>query len=101
MVPKKMIQIFKSSDMDMEFNTGQMVLITRASGISTKLKVKGPSGMPKATSTEVNSKMIWLMGMVNIPTSMAQNIKESLRTMYKRDMEKKNGLTVPNTSDPT
>ena len=70
MVPKKMIQTFKSSDMDMESNTGQTVLIMKVNGILTKPKVKELSGMPKVMFTEESSKTIWQMAMVSILLSL-------------------------------
>jgi hypothetical protein len=56
--------------------------------------------MLKEMFTEVNSEMIWLMDMENILTLMEANIKESLKTMCRRAMERKNGLMVLNMSAP-
>ena len=52
--------------MDMVYSTGQMVLITKANGITIRQKAKEHFGMPKEIYIEVNLKMIWLMDMVNI-----------------------------------
>ena len=92
--------ILWSSDTVMEFNIGLMELIMRDSGILTKLKEKVHFGMLKEMFTEENSEMIWLMGMENILTLMEANIKESLKTMCRRAMERKNGLMVLNMSAP-
>jgi hypothetical protein len=56
--------------------------------------------MLKEMFTEENSEMIWLMDMENILTLMEANIKESLKTMFKRATERKNGLMVLNMSAP-
>ena len=53
--------------------------------------------MQKVMFIEVNLKTTWPMGMENILISTDLNIKESLETMCKKVMEKKNGLMVPNT----
>ena len=85
-----------SSDMDMEYNTGPMVLIMRGSGPIIKLKDKAHSGMLKEMYIEVNSKMIWQMVLENILTLMGVSIKENLKMTCKKVMEKRNGSTVPN-----
>jgi hypothetical protein len=77
--------------MDMEYNIGQMALIMKVNGVSTKLKDKELFGMLKVMFIGENSKMIWLMVMENILILMDLNIKESSRTMYKKGMEKRNG----------
>ena len=77
--------------MDMEYNIGQMALIMKVNGVSTKLKDKELFGMLKVMFIGENSKMIWLMVMENILILMDLNIKESSRTMFKKGMEKKNG----------
>jgi hypothetical protein len=56
--------------------------------------------MLKEMFTEENSEMIWLMDMENILTLMEANIKESLKTMCRRAMERKNGSMVLNMSAP-
>ena len=76
----------------MEFNIGLMEHITKDSGISIKLKDKELFGTLRGMFTEENSEMIWPMDTVNTPTSMEANIKVSLKTMFKRVMERKNGL---------
>jgi hypothetical protein len=83
------------------FNIGLMVLITRVIGVITKQKVKVLSGMLKVMCIEVNSKMIWPMGMENTPTSTDQNTRENSKMTCRRDMEKKNGLMVPNMLEAT
>ena len=88
--------ILWSLDTVMEFNIGLMELIMKDSGILTKLKDKVHFGMLKEMFTEENSEMIWPMDTENTPTSMEANIKVSLKTMFKRVMERKNGLMVPN-----
>ena len=75
----------------MEFNIGLMELITKDSGISIKLKDKEHFGMLKEKCIEGNLEMIWQMDMENILTLMEANIKVSLKMMFKRVMEKKNG----------
>jgi hypothetical protein len=77
--------------MDMEYNIGQMALIMKVNGVSTKLKDKELFGMLKVMFIGENSKMIWLMVMENILILMDLNIKESSRTMFKKGMEKRNG----------
>ena len=52
--------------MGMVFSTGLMGLITRANGISIRLKAKVLFGMLRETFTGVNSKMIWQTDMENI-----------------------------------
>ena len=71
----------------------------KETGCLTKLKDKVHSGMQREMFIEVNLKTTWLMGMENILISTDLNIKESLETMCKKVMEKKNGLMVPNTSE--
>ena len=77
--------------MDMEYSIGPMGLIMKEIGTLTKLKVKELSGMQKEMFIEVNSRMIWRMGMENIHILTEANIKESLEMTYKKDMAKKNG----------
>ena len=75
----------------MEFNIGQMVLIMKVNGVSTKLKVKVHFGMQKVMFIEENSKMIWQMVMENIPILMDLNIKENSKMMFRKGMGKRNG----------
>ena len=77
--------------MDTVSNIGLTVPITKANGPTTKQKAKAHFGTQKAMSTEVSSKMIWLMVMANTLTLMAPSTKVNLGTMCKRVMEKKNG----------
>ncbi len=79
----------------MEYNTGLMVLIMKVNGVSIKLKVKALFGTQKGMFTEENLKMIWQMVMENTHISMDQSIKENSKMMFKKDMEKKNGLMEP------
>ena len=83
----------------MEFNIGLMEHIMKASGVLIKLKDKVLSGMRKEIFIEESLGMIWRMGMANILTLMGQNIMENLRMMFKKAMEKKNGLMVLNMLD--
>jgi hypothetical protein len=78
--------------MDMEFNIGLMVRIMKDNGVSIKLKDKELFGMQKVMFTEENLKMIWLMVMENTHILMDLSIKENSKMMFKKDMEKKNGL---------
>ena len=75
----------------MEYSTGLMGPITKASGISIKLKAKVLFGMLRVTFIEENSKMIWPTGTESILTSMEAGIKVNLETMSKKAMGKKNG----------
>jgi hypothetical protein len=78
--------------MDMEFSIGLMVRIMKDNGVSIKLKDKELFGMQKVMFTEENLKMIWLMVMENTHILMDLSIKENSKMMFKKDMEKKNGL---------
>ena len=89
-----------NSDMDTEYNTGLMGLITRANGTTTKQKAKELSIMQKEISIEESSRMTWLMDMENIFILMAANIKVSLKMTYKKDTEKKNGWMEQSMLDP-
>lgn len=84
--------------MDMEFNIGPMVPITKDSGHTTKQRVKALSGMLRVMSIEVNSRMIWPMGMVNTHISMVQSTKENSEMMSRRVMVRRNGSTEQNMS---
>jgi hypothetical protein len=86
--------------MVMVFSIGLMEHIMKASGVLIKLKDKVLSGMRKEIFIEESLGMIWRMVMVNILILMGQNIMENLRMMFKKVMEKKNGLMVLNMSDP-
>jgi hypothetical protein len=77
--------------MDMVFNIGLMVLIMKVNGISIRLKVKELFGMLKVMFTEENLRMIWPMDMENILILTEANIKENLKMMYKKVMERKSG----------
>jgi hypothetical protein len=90
-----------SSDTDMVYNTGQTEHITKETGFLTKLKDKEHFGTLRVMFTEVNSKMIWPTGTENTLISTDPNIKVSLETMYKKDMEKKNGLMELSTLEAT
>jgi len=83
----------------MEFNIGLMEHIMKASGVLIKLKDKVLSGMRKEIFIEESLGMIWQMGMANILILMDQNIMENLKMMFKKAMEKKNGLMVLNMLD--
>jgi len=89
-----------NSGMVMEYNIGSMELIMKANGIIIRLKAKVHSIMLKVTYIEENLGMIWLMDMENIFISMAANIKVNLKTMYRKDTEKKNGLMELNMLGP-
>ena len=93
--------IFKSTDMGMVFNTGLMELITKDNGTLIKLRAKEHFGTRKEMYIEANLETIWPTGMVNILISMAASTKESSKTMCKKGMAKKNGLTVQNMLDRT
>jgi hypothetical protein len=71
------------------------------SGTSTKLKVKELSGTQKETFTVASLRMTWLTDMESTLTSTVQNIKENLKTTFKKVTVKRNGLTEPSTSVPT
>ena len=90
---------YRLSDTVTESNTGLMVLITKGTGVTTKQKDKGLSGMLKVMFIEAILEMIWQMVTVNTHISTAQNIKESLEMMYKKDTVKKNGSMVLNMSE--
>jgi len=92
-----MTRVLMSLDTAMESSTGSMVLTTRASGTSTKPKAKAPFGMLREMCIEVNSRMIWLMDMVNIHILTEVSTKVNSRTTSKKGTEKKNGLTAPST----
>lgn len=87
-----MIQIFKSSDMDMVSSIGQMVPIMKVNGSLTKQKDKELSGTRKVMCTAVSSRMIWLMDMASTLTSTDPNTKENSKMTYKRVMVRKSGL---------
>jgi len=76
-----------------EFNTGQMELITKASGVTIKLKEKARFGMLKEMSIKASSEMTWQMVMENILISMGQCTKVSSKMMFRKVMVKKSGLT--------
>jgi len=96
-----MTKTFKNSDMDMEFNIGQMVPTMKANGFSTKLKVREHSGTLRVMFTAENSKMTWLTVMVNTLILTAQSTKENLRMTFKKVMAKKSGLMEPSMLDRT
>jgi len=77
--------------MGMVFSTGLMVLITRANGISIRLKVKVLFGMLRETFTGVNSKTIWPMGTESTLTLMEVGTRANSETMSRKAMGKKNG----------
>lgn len=83
----------------MEYNIGLMEHIMKANGVLIKLKDKVLSGMRKEIFIEESLGMIWRMGMANILILMGQNIMENLKMMFKKAMEKKNGLMVLNMLD--
>lgn len=82
--------------MAMVFSTGTMELTTKASGISTRQRALEHFGMPRAMYTMESSRMTWQMASESIPILMDPSIKESLETMSRRGMEKRNGLMAPN-----
>jgi hypothetical protein len=82
--------------MDMEFSIGQMELIMKVNGVLIKLKVKEHFGMQKVMFIGENLKMIWPTVMENILILMDLNIKENSKMMFKKGMEKRNGLMEPN-----
>lgn len=71
----------------------------KASGVLIKLKDKVLSGMLKEIFIEESLGMIWLMAMANILILMGQSIMENLKMMFKKAMEKKNGLMELNMLD--
>jgi hypothetical protein len=77
--------------MVMEYNIGQMALIMKVNGVLTKPKDKALFGMLKVMFTEENLRMIWPMDMENILILTEANIKENLKMMYKKVMERKSG----------
>lgn len=83
----------------MEYSIGLMEHIMKASGVLIRRKDRVLSGMQKEIFIEESLGMIWPMAMVNILILMGQNIMENLRMMFKKAMEKKNGLMVPNMLD--
>ena len=89
---ERMTLISKSLGTVMEYSTGLMAHITKASGTSTKLKDKEFSGMQKEMFTRATSEMIWLMDMESILTSTAAGIKENSKMMYKKAMVRRSGL---------
>jgi hypothetical protein len=85
--------------MVMESSIGLMEHIMKASGVLIKLKDKVLSGMLKEIFIEESLGMIWLMAMANILILMGQSIMENLKMMFKKAMEKKNGLMELNMLD--
>ena len=77
--------------MDMEYSTGQMELIMRDNGSSTKLKERARFGMLRVMFIGVISRMIWPTVRVSTLISMAASTKESSKMMCKKDTAKKNG----------
>ena len=73
-------------------NIGPMVLTMKVNGSSIRLKEQVLSGMLKSMYIEATSKTIWQTDKENILISMEASIKESLKMMFKRAMERKNGL---------
>jgi hypothetical protein len=90
---------FKLSVMATVFSTGQMVLTMKDTGVITKQKDKGHSGMPKAMYIEVISGTIWPTGTESTLILTDLNIKVNLEMMCRKATVKKNGLMVPNTSE--
>ena len=82
--------------MVMVSNIGLMEHIMKANGILIKLKEMVHSGMLKEMCIKESLRMIWLMAMVNILISMEASIKVNSGMMFKKVMEKKNGLMVQN-----
>jgi hypothetical protein len=82
--------------MAMGFNIGLMELIMKAIGNLILLKVMALFGMLKAIYTQENLRTIWLMDMASIFIQTGQSMLVSLKMMYKKVMERKNGLMVPN-----
>jgi hypothetical protein len=87
--------------MDMVYNIGLMVPITRATGSWTKLKAKVRFGTLKETFIEVNLKMIWPTAMENTLILMVLNTRENFMMTYKKVTVKKNGLMELSILDPT
>ena len=81
------------------YKNGLTVQFMKANGTKTKLKVKVPSGTPKATSTLAIFVPIKPMVSVSTLTSTAAATRASGSTTFKKDKVKKFGLTVPNTSE--
>jgi hypothetical protein len=75
----------------MVYNIGLTELIMKVNGVIIKLKVRVHSGMLRETFTEVSSKTIWRMDMVNTRISMGLSIRVSLKKMFKKAMARKNG----------
>ena len=82
--------------MAMGFNIGLMELIMKAIGNLILLKVMALFGMLKEIFTQENLRTIWLMDMASIFIQTGQSMLVSLKMMYKKVMERKNGLMVPN-----
>ena len=99
--PWMMIPIFKNSDTAMVSSTGLTEHTTRVSGTSIKRRAKEHSGMPKVTYTKASLRMIWPMDTANIRTLTDPSTKVSSKTMFKKDMVKKSGLTERSTSART
>jgi len=100
MVGLQMLVMMKtriSLDMVMESSTGLMELTTKDSGATTRQRDRELSGTQKEMYIEVNSRMIWLTAMENTLISTAASIRESSKTMFRRETVKKSGLTEPST----
>ena len=82
--------------MAMVSNIGLMEHIMKANGFLIKLKEMVHFGMLKEMFIKESLRMIWLMAMVNILISTEASIKVNSGMMFKKAMEKKNGLMVPN-----
>ena len=68
----------------------------KAIGNLILLKVMALFGMLKEIFTQENLRTIWLMDMASIFIQTGQSMLVSLKMMYKKVMERKNGLMVPN-----
>lgn len=97
--PQQLVAKKKSTlDMDMEYSTGSMVLITKENGNGTKQMVLVPFGMLKETSTPVNSKTTWQTVKDNTLTLMAANTLATSKMMFKKETDKKSGWMEPSIS---
>jgi hypothetical protein len=81
--------------MDTVSNIGLMGPITRANGLTIKLKGKALSGTPKEMFTGVNLRTTWQMDMASIRISMGQSIKVSSEMMSRKAMVRKSGSMAP------
>ena len=92
-----MILTPRNSGTAMAFSIGLMEPTTKGNGSLIRQRARAHFGMLKEMSIMETLKTIWPMAMASIHTSTDPSIKESSKTMYRRVMVRKNGLTAPNT----